>query len=124
MKDKTKSLQLKIKSQNIAIDNLICFVQFLRGNELTQSSFHYLSNNPLDKNGKNGKFGKAQRAEFYKWLVEDDKTVKEIWENLAIKSFTDKGNGKEFVDMIFKYNSIDDLIKNVEKTYTKVGKKS
>jgi len=119
MKDKTKSLQLKIKSQKIAIENLICFVQLLRGNELTQSTYHYLSNAPLDKKGK---FGKAQRADFYKWLIEDDKTVKEIWENLADKSFADKGNGKEFINTVFAYSSVNDLIKNVENTYTKLAR--
>lgn len=120
MKDKTKSLQVKIKSQKTAIEDLLCFIQNLRGNELTQSSYHYLTNMPLDKKGK---FGKTQRANFYKWLIEDDKTVKEIWENLADKSFTNKENGKKFIDMIFTHSSVDDLVKNVEKTYSKVDKK-
>lgn len=118
--DKTKSLQVKIKSQKTAIEDLLCFIQNLRGNELTQSSYHYLTNMPLDKKGK---FGKTQRANFYKWLIEDDKTVKEIWENLADKSFTNKENGKKFIDMIFTHSNVDDLVKNVEKTYSKVNKK-
>lgn len=120
MMDKTKSLQVKIKSQKTAIEDLLCFIQNLRGNELTQSSYHYLTNMPLDKKGK---FGKTQRANFYKWLIEDDKTVKEIWENLADKSFTNKENGKKFIDMIFTHSNVDDLVKNVEKTYSKVNKK-
>jgi hypothetical protein len=105
-----KKLKVTPEMKDDALNKLMEFIFLVRGEAVSQSYIQYF----LQPRKKGWKFDKKEKDIFFKWLRNEDATLKEIWVDMAIKVFKDEKTSKEWVDVIFG-DYVERLIKEVNK---------